>query len=872
MNGTVIFKKNSSIAFAAVLAAAFAWVLNANHYLPSIAADEIGYISISRLFAGVQPLADMSGAAYYSFGYSILLAPLNFIWPHTEGLYRAGVVLNAALLLVAAVLLKKMLDGLHGEHKLHAWLAFAACLYPSNIQNVGILWTECTFTLVYVAMAYVASKVALRPTWRNAIGLIILSSYAYAVHPRALLLPLVSLIMISGMVWRGRLRVRTLFACLIAAAALAILTRMGNAFVFHALWGPGDWNGGFASRIRSCFTLEGMRGLATAALGQLWYAGFATLGIVFCGVLRLFNTVWRRTRYIQAHSETTGPHSEPAGFALFLLLATGSVFAASVFQMMDATRADHFVYGRYIEGAFAPLLVIGLASIARANARKRAALFVGVAIWIVFLAVAAWFLMPVGKILGAVQFTVPALAVLHSSLQLAPWLLRGTCAVLLSCLVGLLLSGRKFRWILGFVILVFAVEGIAAANAFRLIVNGQVHRTANVRAALGSLRPLPVYVNETGLSPSLYFFFQADLPGLRVRRLRPKSNGLPHGYYLIASSSVEPPRGAYEIAAGGAIAPTLWYIGDPGEFLGPQDAPLGKNILGNTDLYLSRGLWNVEGRDAAAQRWTTSRAEIVGRLPKNACSVEIKIVRAAGDLSVYANGNLILKGAEPSRETPINVGANRLSGPYYTIGIHSNTFRPTNGDPRDLGALINDFSYQPCGTGALTNTSKGPTSAHLYRGKYLAVPMNSTQTFGKDSQVSTWLGDGWGRPEAWGVWSNGENAELVLNRKQFPDNSPVNLRFAMNVYVTPKHPSQRIEIRVDGNLVEQYRAEYPTTRIALDVPVNDKDLLSGSSRVNIDFHLLDAVSPHSLGESADVRRLGIGLVNVTLQGPPGQQR
>lgn len=693
-------KRNGPMLLTALAISAFAWVLNSGHRLPSIAADEVGYIAVSRLLVGIRPLVDMSPAAYYPFGYSILLAPLNLIFHQPADFYRAGMVLNAILLFSSIVLLKKTLDHIYGVSQAHAWIAAVACLYPAYIQNVGILWTESAFLFTYTALIYVASRLTTRSNWKAAVALVFVSFYAYAVHQRALLLPVVSLALI-GLLWRQkRLSIFTLVVCLLAAAVLAALISETNTFVFDELWGTGSWNP-IASKFSTVFDAQGIRHIAIAAVGEMWYAGYASLGLVYYGCYHLLRIVWDVTR--SGGSESTGAresHPCHAAFALFVLVATVSVFAASVFQMMSATRADHFVYGRYIEGVFAPLIAVGLVQLWHASARDRRIFFLAVAVFLIALATLSALIMPLGKQLGAVQFTVPALAILQPPLQLSSWLFRGTLAAGFFFVIGCWLASRKYRWMLAAVALIFAAEGIAAVTTFGDIVRAQEMETAGVRKVLPSLKPMPVFIDRALTPGSLYFFYQADLPQIKVRFLPDRPSLLPRDYYLIGRATEPNTKlaGGYEVLSEQSVPITLRYFGDPGNFFASH-APIGENLLAEPRFYLSNGLWHTEGRGTTARRWTAGTAEIIGRFPTSACFVELALSPAPkppSHLTVTINGAVVLSDPAFARARMIKLRSGQVAGSYYDIGIRSDIFRSQKGNSRTLGVYISDYSYQVC--------------------------------------------------------------------------------------------------------------------------------------------------------------------------------
>ena len=81
----------------------------------------------------------------------------------------------------------------------------------------------------------------------------------------------------------------------------------------------------------------------------------------------------------------------------------------------------------------------------------------------------------------------------------------------------------------------------------------------------------------------------------------------------------------------------------------------------------------------------------------------------------------------------------------------------------------------------------------------------------------------------------------------------------MNALVTPKHPIQRIEIRV---------GEGPTQNFALSKPAGNMITLDLSQQkrptnyVEVEIRSLDRIAPKAIGIGQDERLLGFGLISA----------
>jgi hypothetical protein len=118
---------------------------------------------------------------------------------------------------------------------------------------------------------------------------------------------------------------------------------------------------------------------------------------------------------------------------------------------------------------------------------------------------------------------------------------------------------------------------------------------------------------------------------------------------------------------------------------------------------------------------------------------------------------------------------------------------------------------------------------------------------------------GWGHLEDWGVWSIEPQARLKL---PIQANQPSTIDFTVRAFVSPKHPTQRVEIWVNGQLQKTVSLNaFEGNRFSVKVPATDS---TAKQSALIIFKMPDAISPKSLGLGADDRKLGIGLEQIRI--------
>jgi hypothetical protein len=137
--------------------------------------------------------------------------------------------------------------------------------------------------------------------------------------------------------------------------------------------------------------------------------------------------------------------------------------------------------------------------------------------------------------------------------------------------------------------------------------------------------------------------------------------------------------------------------------------------------------------------------------------------------------------------------------------------------------------------------------------------------FGVGGEGDLFAGDGWSFAEEWGRWSvDGRSGiRMILDR---PTGRPMLLRIRARSFLRREHPSQRVEVLVNGRSVG--RQEFVFSEAAADTVLSEFDvpaaMVGADGVVRITFESPDAISPRALGEGEDRRCLGVGLESLEL--------
>ena len=157
---------------------------------------------------------------------------------------------------------------------------------------------------------------------------------------------------------------------------------------------------------------------------------------------------------------------------------------------------------------------------------------------------------------------------------------------------------------------------------------------------------------------------------------------------------------------------------------------------------------------------------------------------------------------------------------------------------------------------AVRVSSSGP------RGSAVA-PLVSGETveFGLGGTAGPYMLGGWSQPEPWGTWTDGDRAVLRLPLTQVP-RGPVEIVMEADGFIRPDHPELRVSVLCDQTVVAEWVvATTDPATYAASIP---ERLTADKGALTLTLAIDNAKSPRDLGESTDVRRLGLGVRRLRL--------
>ncbi len=147
------------------------------------------------------------------------------------------------------------------------------------------------------------------------------------------------------------------------------------------------------------------------------------------------------------------------------------------------------------------------------------------------------------------------------------------------------------------------------------------------------------------------------------------------------------------------------------------------------------------------------------------------------------------------------------------------------------------------------------------------IVLNKPFGFGKGQLGNRFLigvGGSWAWPEEWGVWSNGDQAKMIIPVPQGNSSQPPKqLKLIVRAFISSLHPKQDVEVFIDGMppQVASFSDPKANTWVINLPPSMDK-----KKYLELQFHFKNPASPKDVGGvPGDDRKLGMGLISAQFQ-------
>lgn len=241
----------------------------------SILDDEYGYWANAAYLSGLNWSDTVSKIPYYSYGYSILLVPLFWIFNNTIPMYKAAVIMNSIMLSLSFLLCydiaKRLMD--NANKFIVAGLSFVISVYPTYLIYANIAWSECLLMFIFWLLTWCFLGLDEESGDYKFYLIGFLSAYIYIVHQRTLGILIASISVIIIMKILNRINRKQLIKVVLPFLLLMIIGYYLKSDIQSKLWLNGleisinDYSGQI-KKLNQVFSMSGFIKLLKTFIGQ----------------------------------------------------------------------------------------------------------------------------------------------------------------------------------------------------------------------------------------------------------------------------------------------------------------------------------------------------------------------------------------------------------------------------------------------------------------------------------------------------------------------------------------------------------------------------------------------------------------------------
>ncbi len=349
----------------------------------SIYPDEFGYWATGAGWIGYDWSQCTALGSYYSYGYSVILMVILTLCKSTVAAYRTAVAVNFILQGISIILLWRILGYFFrdsGEAKL-LFVAGISAFYPPWILYMQMTLTEGILTFLYLLIVYLILSFTEKPGILKCLGLEITLIYLYFVHMRTI-----------GVLIAGGI---TLFAIAVRSkrhrVAVTVSTVMGIGFLIAGILikqeitesvyrlnsveqlATNDYAGQW-QKLRNLIQGKSILQLLESMVGKLFYLGAASYGMCYFAGIFCYRKIKETIQKIRDKQEI---YDGIYGIVFITLSFLAQYFISAVY-LVQGTRMDTLVYGRYNDFVVPLLMGIGLMTLVKCKRIRKWFLAIGI--------------------------------------------------------------------------------------------------------------------------------------------------------------------------------------------------------------------------------------------------------------------------------------------------------------------------------------------------------------------------------------------------------------------------------------------------------------------------------------------------------------
>ncbi len=325
--------------------------------------DEFGYWMYAASAAGYDWKELISSTPYYSWGYSLWLIPIVFLLPTPKLWYKAAIFLNVFFLFIAFICCYKVGKRFFPKagNLLVGVVSVIVILYPGNIVQAQNAWSEillvcCTWVATYLIISLEDDFSMMR-----FIAAVTVLVYMFAVHNRSIGSVAAGVLCLGLILLKHKKGIGHWIILIFGMLAGYLIVNQVKGYCLDLLWSNSTQsslnnvsiNAETITSYGSRITSQGLKMLGSLG-GKAFYLAVGsalTLPLAVICVCRSLISNIRQKHLFDGYAVSK------LWCCLGLALQWG-ICALAANDWMG--RKDYLVYGRYMENAIGPVLLLGI--------------------------------------------------------------------------------------------------------------------------------------------------------------------------------------------------------------------------------------------------------------------------------------------------------------------------------------------------------------------------------------------------------------------------------------------------------------------------------------------------------------------------------
>ncbi len=330
-----------------------------------ISDDEFGYFATSAFLRGLDWSDTVKYIPYYSYGYGMfILTPLSIIFKDPVMLYQAAIVTNGLMLVGCYLIARIMAKHLFGtvNWKTRDVICFLIMLYPANIVNSHIAWTEITLLFLFWLYVWISYSSLKTPSYIKYIGWAVVTLLLYVVHQRSLGILCATVLMLLIVFIINKEHRKYILSFMIVAGGLFLAHNWFKGYYQDTLYGEAMFLqvndfGGRVESVTKEFSLTGIVRILQSFVGKWLYLMIGTGFLIWWAILALFKNSWKGIK--SKFKNAKGGFSYRLTWEVLLSVCFVASFMLCVLANITIVKYDNLLYGRYNEYILGIYLLYG---------------------------------------------------------------------------------------------------------------------------------------------------------------------------------------------------------------------------------------------------------------------------------------------------------------------------------------------------------------------------------------------------------------------------------------------------------------------------------------------------------------------------------